>query len=217
MGLMQELGIKALIAVDAGLRMGVLWDLQLRATKRDRREYSVREFMQRFHANADRAGRVATLADALYEKLKPDTDNYRKHLAWGSLLHEVGQSVSHTSYHKHGAYMVENADLPGFTSREQYATSILVLGQKGNLKKLGNALEDDDFAKAILALRLAVLLMHSRVDASLDDLSLKMKNRIELEIRQTWVEQYPTLSYWIEKEREFWVQAGVDFIFKTGR
>ena len=33
-GLMKELGIKAMTPVEAGLRMGVLWDLQLRETKR---------------------------------------------------------------------------------------------------------------------------------------------------------------------------------------
>jgi exopolyphosphatase/guanosine-5'-triphosphate,3'-diphosphate pyrophosphatase len=215
MGLMQEIGIKSLTAVDAGLRMGVLWDLQLRATKRDRREQSVRNFLQRFRADTGRANRVAELADALYILVKPDTDVYRKHLYWSGLLHEIGLSVSHSSYHKHGAYLIEHADLPGFTTREQYAMSTLILGQKGNLKKLGEALLDPDFAKAVLALRLAVLFMHSRVDAPLDDLYLKMKNRIELEIRQGWLSQYPTLSYWIEKEKECWGQAGIDFNFKT--
>jgi exopolyphosphatase/guanosine-5'-triphosphate,3'-diphosphate pyrophosphatase len=151
----------------------------------------------------------------LYEQLKPDSDTYRKHLYWSGLLHETGMSVSHSSYHKHGSYLVENADLPGFTTREQRAMSVLVMGQKGNLKKLGDAPKDPDFGKALLALRLAVLFMHSRVDAPFDDLHLKMKNRIELEIKQAWLSHYPTLSYWIEKEREFWDQVGVEFVFKT--
>jgi exopolyphosphatase/guanosine-5'-triphosphate,3'-diphosphate pyrophosphatase len=214
-GLVQELGIKSLTPIDAGLRMGVLWDLELRATKRDRREQSVRRFQQRFHADEVRARRVAEIADALYAQLSPDTEIYRKQLYWSGLLHEIGMSVSHSSYHKHGAYLVEHADLPGFTTREQRAMSVLVMGQKGNLKKLGDAPTDPDFGKALLALRLAVLFMHSRVDAPFDDLHLKMKNRIELDIKQAWLSHYPTLSYWIEKEREFWDQVGVEFVFKT--
>ncbi|MES2536435.1 MAG: Ppx/GppA phosphatase family protein [Pseudomonadota bacterium] len=216
-GLMQELGIKSLSAVDAGLRLGVLWDLQLRDTKRDRREHSVRNFIQRFQVDAARAGRVADLADALYDKLAPDTRTFRKLLVWSSMLHEIGQSVSHSSYHKHGAYMVEHADLPGFTTREQTRMSTLILGHKGNLRKLGSTLAEPDFAKAVLALRLAVLFMHSRADAPLDDVHLKMKSRIELEIEHAWVVQYPTLSYWLEKERAFWVQVGVDFNFKANQ
>jgi len=214
-GLMQELGIKSMTPIEAGLRMGVLWDLQLRATRRDRREQSVRGFLQRFQVDEIRANRVADIASALYNQLKPGSDAYGRHLYWSGLLHEIGQVVSHSSYHKHGAYLVENADLSGFTTREQRMMSTLILGQKGNLKKLNGALTDSDFAKAVLALRLAVMLMHSRIGVEPDELRLKMKNRIELEIRRDWLPQHPTLSYWIEKEKEWWDQVGIDFSIRA--
>ena len=214
-GIMQEIGIKDITAVDAGLRMGVLRDLQLRATRHDRREQSVREFMRRFRADEDRATRVAATATALYTQLKPASDDYAKHLYWSGLLHEVGMVISHTGYHKHAAYMVENADLPGFTAREQRLMSTLIAAHKGNLRKVEDALDETDFAKAVLALRLAVMLMHSRLDAEADRLKLKMKNRIELEFRRDWSLQHPTLSYWIEKERGWWDEVGVNMDVKT--
>lgn len=216
LGIMQELGIRNLTAVDAGLRMGVLWDLQLRATRRDRREQSVQEFMQRFHAEPGRATRVANTAVALYQQLKPSSDAYQKYLYWSGMLHEVGLAVSHTGYHKHAAYMVENADLPGFTTREQRLMSTLIVAQKGNLRKIGEALADADFAKAVLALRLATMFMHARIDADLSGLRLKMKNRIELELRRDWLTQHPTVSYWIEKERDWWDEVGVDLTIRSG-
>jgi exopolyphosphatase/guanosine-5'-triphosphate,3'-diphosphate pyrophosphatase len=212
---MQELGIKHLTAVDAGLRRGVLWDLQLRASQRDRRELSVREFMQRFHVDAGRANRVAQAAIALYVQLKPVSDIYKKYLHWTALLHEVGLAVSHTSYHKHAAYLIENADLSGFTTREQRTMSTLALAQKGNLRKVGAALSDLDFAKAVLALRLAVMFMHSRIEVDLGELRLKMKSKIELEINSGWVAHHPTVSYWIEKERESWDEVEVDFVIRS--
>lgn len=215
MGAMQELGIKFMLPIEAGLRMGVLWDLQLRATKRDRREQSVRAFMQRFHVDEMRANRVADIAGAIYSLLKPGSDTYARHLYWSGLLHEAGLPVSHSGYHKHGAYLIENADLSGFTTREQRTMSMLILGQKGNLRKVSDALADPDFAKAILALRLAVMFMHSRIDVELDALRLKMKNRIELEIKRDWISLHPTLSYWIEKEKEWWDQVGIDFTIRT--
>lgn len=214
-GIMQELGIKSMSAVDAGLRMGVLWDLQLRATKHDRREQSVQEFMRRFRANEDRAGRVAATAAALYLQLKPSTEGYTRYLYWSALLHEIGLAVSHTGYHKHAAYMVENADLPGFTNREQRFMGRLILAQKGNLRKVNEGLGDPDFAKAVLALRLAVTLMHSRIDADVDQLRLKMKSRIELELKREWLDRHPTLSYGIEKEVAWWKEIGVDFSVKS--
>ena len=213
-GIMRELGIKAITAIDAGLRMGVLRDLQLRATRHDRREESVREFMRRFRADEDRATRVAATAATLYAQLRPASDDHAKHLYWSGLLHEVGMIISHTGYHKHAAYMVENADLPGFTTREQHLMSTLIAAHKGNLRKVKDELDDADFAKAVLALRLAVMLLHSRLDAEADRLKLKMKNRIELEFRRDWSAQHPTLSYWIEKERDSWGEVGVNLDVK---
>lgn len=211
---MQELGIKVMKPIEAGLRMGVLWDLQLRATKRDRREQSVRDFMQRFHADEKRAEFAAQTASALFSLLKPTDDTYAKLLNWAGLLHEIGLSVSHSGYHKHAAYMIENADLSGFTTREQRLMSYLVLAQKGNLRKVGDSLVDSDFAKAILALRLAVMFMHSRIAVDLDEVRLKMKSKIELELPKAWVSEHPTVAYWIEKEKECWSDVGVDFSIK---
>jgi exopolyphosphatase/guanosine-5'-triphosphate,3'-diphosphate pyrophosphatase len=214
-GLMQELGINSMTPISAGLRMGVLWDLQFRATKRDRRELSVRSFLRRFHSDEGRAGRAADIAAVLYKQLKPASDSHDRHLYWAALLHETGLAVSRSGYHKHAAYLVENSDLPGFTTREQQTMSTLILGQKGNLRKIGEALADPDFAKAVLALRLAVMFMHTQIDVGVEELRLKMKNRIELGIRRDWFNEHPTLSYWMEKEKESWAQVGIDFTIET--
>lgn len=212
--LIQELGIKIMTPVEAGLRMGVLWDLQWRATKRDRREQSARSFAQRFHVDEGRADRVADVATALYAQLKPSSEALNRLLYWSGLLHEVGLTVSQSGYHKHGAYMVENADLPGFTTREQRIMSQLIVAQKGNLRKLGDALADPDVAKAALAIRLSVMFMHSRIDVTIDQMRVRMKNRIDLEVRRDWVSDHPTVAYWMEKEKESWSEVGVDFSIK---
>lgn len=211
LGLMREVGIESLTPIEAGLRMGVLWDLQLRATKRDRREQSVEQCRARFHADAERARQVAATASALYAQLKPDSDAHDKYLAWSGMLHEIGTAVSHSGYHKHGAYLVQHADLPGFTTREQRLMGTLILAQKGNLKKIGEAIRDNDLAKAILALRLAVIFMHSHSRSHVDAVRVRMRNKIELEVRADWLERHPTISYWLGKEREAWAEIGCDF------
>ncbi|KQV84779.1 exopolyphosphatase [Massilia sp. Root351] len=213
--LVHELGIAVLTPIEAGLRVGVMWDLQLRSTKRDRRDQSVRAFLQKFQVDEARANRVAEYAAVLYAQMKPLTDNYTRLLAWSALLHEVGMAVSQTGYHKHACYMVENADLPGFTTREQKTMGRLIVAQKGNLRKVGDALTDSDFAKAVVALRLAILFMHSRIEIDFTELKLRMKNRIELEMRREWVADHPTVSYWMEKEQELWDEVGVDFSIRA--
>ena len=214
-GLVRELDIPVVQPIEAGLRMGVMWDLHLRSTKRDRREQSVQACLHKFHVDERRANRVADDALALYVQTKPATEEYTRHLYWSALLHEVGLVVSQTGYHKHSAYMVENADLPGFTTREQKIMSRLIVAHKGNLRKVSDVIEDPDFTKAVVALRLAVLFMHSRIDIDFTLLKLRVKNRIELEIRREWVADHPTLSYWLEKEQENWDEVGVDFTIRA--
>ncbi|MES2263207.1 MAG: Ppx/GppA phosphatase family protein [Pseudomonadota bacterium] len=213
--LVHELGIGSLQPIEAGLRVGVMWDLYLRSTKRDRREQSVRAFLQKFHVDESRADRAADYALALYAQMKPSGETYTRHLYWSALLHEVGTVVSQTGYHKHACYMVENADLPGFTTRDQKTMSRLIVAQKGNLRKVGESLTEPDFAKAVVALRLAILFMHARIELDFNQLKLRMKNRIELEIRREWVTHHPTVSYWMEKEQELWDEVGVDFSIRA--
>jgi exopolyphosphatase/guanosine-5'-triphosphate,3'-diphosphate pyrophosphatase len=213
--LVAELAIEELQPIEAGLRMGVMWDLYLRSTQRDRRDESVRALAVKFHVDEERAMRAADDAAALYAQLKPAGDAYVKLLPWSALLHEVGMVVSQTGYHKHAAYMIENADLPGFTAREQKMMARLIVAQKGNLRKVAEGLPDPDFAKAVLALRVALLLLHARVGPGLGELKLRMKSRIELEIRRDWLARHPTVKYWIEKEQESWDEVGVDFSVKS--
>jgi exopolyphosphatase/guanosine-5'-triphosphate,3'-diphosphate pyrophosphatase len=214
-GVVQELGIERLEPIDAGLRMGVMWDLLLRSTRRDRREQSVSDFLARFHIDAARGEKVSESASVLFAQMKPSGDLLQRHLLWSAQLHEVGLVVSQTGYHKHAAYMVENADLPGFTTREQKLMGRLVLAQKGNLRKVSEYLTDSDFAKAVVALRLAILFMHCRIEVDDRAVRLRMKNRIDLELKRDCVTSHPTLSYWMEKEQEFWDEIGVDFSVRT--
>ena len=94
-----------------------------------------------------RAARTASIARKLIDKLGPQDEAVKHHLLRACMLHEVGQAVSHTGAHKHAAYIVEHADLPGFTAREQHLMSTIVLGQKGNLRKVREALAVPDLAK----------------------------------------------------------------------
>ncbi|TWI69974.1 exopolyphosphatase/guanosine-5'-triphosphate,3'-diphosphate pyrophosphatase [Pseudoduganella lurida] len=214
-GVMHELGVEELQPIEAGLRIGVMWDLYLRGMRRDRRDQSVRDFARKFHVDEARAGRVADDALALFEQLKPGAEPMARVLYWSALLHEVGQAISQTGHHKHAAYMVENADLPGFTTRDQRTMSRLVLAQKGNLRKVAEFLPDADVARAVVALRLAVVFMHARITVAEAQPKLRMKNRIELELPRGLVSGHPTLSYWIEKEQEHWDEVGVDLGLRT--
>lgn len=212
---MEELAIERITPVNAGLRLGVLSDLQLQATHHDRRDASVLACMRRFGANEQRAGSTAAIARSLYDKLTPKSDRHYRHLSWAALLHEIGQAVSHSGAHRHGAYLVQNADLPGFTAREQALVASLVLAQKGNLGKIQHLLADADFARAVLALRLAVICLHAGTGDDLDGLQLHMESRIVVQAPPHWLRRYPTLAWVLEKEEDYWDEIDVPFVLRT--
>lgn len=210
-GLCQELGLRSLQPIEAGLRMGVLWDLHMRASHQDRRDQSVSECMQRFDVDGKRARQVLRYATALYKQMKPESEHYDRLLGWGAQLHEVGLAISHTGFHKHGAYLAEHADLPGFTTHEQQVLSTLILAQKGNLRKVQQELAEADLAKAVLSLRLAIIFMHARLDPMTERVRLRIKSRIELEMNKKTMTDHPTLFYWLTKEQGAWQEIGLEF------
>lgn len=214
LGLAQELGFKSLGSVEAGLRMGVLWDLYLRERKRDRRQDSVRRFMKRFGVDEARASKASSFAQALHAQLAAGS-RLERMLAWAGKLHEVGMAVSHTGFHKHGAYLALHADLPGFTTHEQHLLSVLLLAQKGNLRKVQDAIADPEIARVILALRLGILFMHARIDPAIEPVKLAMRSRIEMEVGKPLMAAHPTLAYWLSKEKAAWEETGRQFLVKT--
>jgi exopolyphosphatase/pppGpp-phosphohydrolase len=134
----------------------VLYDLLGRREERDSREATVASFVERYHVDRPHGERVAALARKLYDDAaaKPDA-NVERHVGWAALLHEVGYTVSHLGFHKHGAYILGNADMPGFSRQDQQWLALLVLGCRGGLDKVAPALADPSVRAQILALRLA--------------------------------------------------------------
>ena len=77
-------------------------------------------------------------------------------LGWAAQLHEIGSLISHSDYHKHGAYILDNADALGFALTELHRLGLLVLGHRGKLRKLEADFEDEVLVQQLLCLRLAV-------------------------------------------------------------
>ena len=54
-----------------------------------------------------------------------------------------------------------------------------------------------------------------RARAMVGELRLRMKNRIDIEATRDLLETHPTISYWIEKEQEWWDEAGTDLVVRA--
>jgi exopolyphosphatase/guanosine-5'-triphosphate,3'-diphosphate pyrophosphatase len=124
------------------MRLGVLYDLLGRSIDRDSRAATVASFVVRYRIDREHARRVADLAEALYLLVVEGADDgLAQQVRWAGMLHEVGLSVSHIGFHKHGAYILKNADMPGFSAGEQDRLALLVLAAAA-AGQGGRALED---------------------------------------------------------------------------
>jgi exopolyphosphatase/guanosine-5'-triphosphate,3'-diphosphate pyrophosphatase len=208
-----ELGISRMAQGMGALRQGVLYDLMGRFHKHDMREVTVRQFMRRYHVDTTQAMRVESTALLLGKQLLAAfQDNAEEHLqvlSWTARLHEVGISVAHSGYHKHSAYILGNADMPGFSQKEQERLSVFALAHRGDIGKArGNIMEQADFA-LLFALRLAALFHRSRCDIRLPALEVSLCGKeFGLCLERKWLERNPLTHTALLAEIEQWDVLG---------
>ena len=210
-----ELGIERMAVSEGALRHGVLYDLLGRVQHRDMREVTVAQFMRRYHADAAQAERVRLLALKIFDSISPqekELDTERLLLDWAARLAEIGLSVAHAQYHKHSAYILTNADMPGFSRMEQQRLARIVLAHRGKLAKMHDAgLEDADWA-LVFALRIAALVLRNRTDARFPLLRVAGDDiGFALDLPQAWLEENPLAAAALETETENWKAIGMKF------
>jgi exopolyphosphatase/guanosine-5'-triphosphate,3'-diphosphate pyrophosphatase len=131
-------------------------------------------------------------------------------------MHEVGFAISHSDYHKHGAYILENADLLGFSMQELQRLGLLVLGHRGKLRKLEADFEEAEFIKMLIALRMAVILCHARKNPDQSGLEFTCNEKSKqfiLEADADWIESHPQSVHLLRQEVIAWQKTPWAFAF----
>jgi len=216
LALFEELGVESMTVAQGAMREGILWDLLGRVHDSDMRDITVNQFQRRYRVDAKQARRVARLATQLVMQLarqaapnQPaqfDAEALRA-LAWAARLHEIGISIAHSGFHKHGAYILENADMPGFSRRDQIRLAALVRASRGGLGKLGFSRADPNWP-LILCLRLAVLFNCGRNNPNLPELALLCQaGGCELELPAAWLNANPLTHAALDDELKAWLDV----------
>ena len=224
--LMTLLKIDTLHVAQGALRHGVLFEMVEREDHNtDTRDLSVQRLAVKFAVDAQQGQRVGQVAvhwlQCMQAKAKEDATHINRltrKLNWAAQLHEVGVAISHSDYHKHGAYILDNADMVGFSMPELHRLGLLVLGQRGKLKKLEVELEENEFAKMLMALRLSLILCHARKDPEHTTLTLQcdeINQRITLSAPASWVTAFPQSVHLLKQESLAWQKASWTFEFVT--
>lgn len=210
----EELKVTHMQRGEGALRMGVLYDLLGRDSHRDKREETVVQLGKRYHLDLPQAQRVKQTALALFKqsalKSSPDVEDLEKALGWASDLHEVGLSIAHNDFHKHTAYVLGHADMPGFSKDDQSLLAFLTLHLQGKLDKLNESAHIPTEQKlTLLCLRLSVMLMRRREDLANQPLRLQMDpHGATLFVDKQWIAARPLSEFSLRTEQSEWAKAG---------
>lgn len=212
----EELGIEQMKTGEGALRVGVLYDLLGRDDNNsDKRRQSVRLFMKRYHIDARQAERVRNAALAFFDSLcprGPETEDLRLALGWAADLHEIGLSISHDDYHRHTAYVLEHADMPGFSNAEQALLATLALAHQGKLSKVQPLVRGHRQWLAVLSLRMAALLMRRRQDIGALPVTLSIQDRtVTVHAKAKWLADRPLTDFSLRAEAPEWRKVGYSF------
>ena len=174
----------------------------------DTRHGLIEQLGKRFNVDEAQFKRVSETADFFLDQLptfkKEDRKNNRKLLSWASFLHEIGLAVSRADYQKHSAYIISNADLPGFSRLDQARLAGLVLGHNGKLNKLPISPGYIDW-HLLFCLRLAHVVSRKRENQALPLIEVEHNPKgFKLKISKVWLEKNPFIQFGLNKEASDW-------------
>ncbi len=211
-GVFEALRIDHMHVSEGALREGLLYDMVGRRQNNDVRNKSINSLASRFHADQQHAHRIEQTAFDFFQQLKDvwfeDIQNSSNLLRWACELHEIGRNISHSSYQKHGAYVIDNADLAGFSRQEQHRVSVIVRSHRGKINKevFRNSNKEQQLSVMYLSviLRLSVIFHRSRVENTLPAISLSVHEKeLTLKLPDRWLNEHPLTINDLEQEAEY--------------
>lgn len=218
----EALGIESMSCSDGALREGLLYDLIGRLRHHDVRKASVDNLCGRYRAEEDQARRVAAGAGLLLARVSdtwdPGDQRYAHLLEWVARLHEIGLDIAHSGYHRHGAYILGNADLPGFSRQEQSEVAALVHVHR---RKFDTRQFDDlprkhrsRLLSLAVLLRIAVVLHRGRQDIDLTGVHVEAgQGWLRLGFPPQWLSEHPFTGADLARETAYLKTNGIDLKF----
>jgi len=219
----EVLGIERMQISDQALRDGVLYDLIGRSSENDVRDVAIKAMLERCAVDVEHAGYVTNTANKIYRNVATSWDiesiALEKLLNWAAQLHEIGMLISHDGYQKHGAYLLQNADMVGFARRDQALLACLIKGHRGKFPLSDFEALPATFVtptKRLAAiLRLAVLLHRTRSILIPDELEIAVKGmQLSIIFPEGWLKGHPLTQGDLTKERKRLNSIGVELLFQ---
>ena len=215
----EGLSIETMRVSQGALREGILYDLLGRVRHEDLRDRTIKAFGERYRVDAEQAERVRQTALSLLVQAAGEwgieLEMGRRFLEWAARLHECGLSLSYAGYHKHGAYLVEHSDMPGFSREDQLLLALLIACQRRKLSVSSFDALPSSLQKQVVRLcmifRLAVVLNRSRSTQPPPPARITVKRGgYALEFPPGWLDENSLTRADIGEEAAHLASAGIE-------
>jgi exopolyphosphatase/guanosine-5'-triphosphate,3'-diphosphate pyrophosphatase len=210
--LFKSLDIELMQVSDEALREGLLYEMLGQFHHEDVRDKTVKSLFERYNIDKTQARRVETTAKQLHGQVAADwqlqNPEYAELLSWAAKLHEIGLTISHSQFQKHGAYILENADLSGFSRQQQRILALLVRNHRRKIQADAYDSLATDVREPIqrlsILLRLAVLLHRGRSNTDKPKLKLQAgAGSIHVYFPEDWLDDHPLTVVEMESESKY--------------
>ncbi|WP_339804685.1 exopolyphosphatase [uncultured Marinobacter sp.] len=214
----ESLAIDQMSYADGALREGLLYDILGRIQHEDVRERTISALQERYHLDQRHGLAVENTAIALWRQVASSwaiaTVADEELLRWACRLHEIGLSIAHSQYHKHGAYLLRYSDLPGFTQQFQQELASLVRGHRRKLTaSVFEGIDSQDvnrLRRLCVLVRLAVLLQHARNHETPPPITARAKdNTLNLNFDPAWLNERPLTVADLDNEKDYLGKQGI--------
>lgn len=214
----QVLGIKKMTFTTGALREGLLYDIVGRIQHEDVRERTIQSMQLRYDVDKVHALQVEQTALYAYSLVAESwgikSTKNENLLRWASRIFEVGLSIAHAQYHRHGAYLVYYSELPGFTRLSQLYLSVLVRSHRRKFSDepfLGMTEKEQQTLKKLCVLfRLANILTVARKSSETNFVLTVDGQKLFLDMGPGWLKENPLNEANLEMEKELLIRQGFE-------
>lgn len=219
----KTLNIDTMIVADYALREGLLYDTIGHWSGEDARERSVKLLAKKYDVDRTHAKRLDQVSSRMLKQVRSGWSLRRgkskRLLHWGSRLHEIGLGIAHSHYHRHGAYVIRNADLPGFSRQGQQRLAWLVQGHRGRIPEMPVMAEQspwkDALPRLLAVFRVSAALVRGRNSGQLPDFKASAKaGHLHLELPEGWLEEFPLTRAALYDESVRLPDLGIKFTYR---
>lgn len=219
----EVLGIEQMDFCDGALREGLLYDMVGRNQHEDVRERTINSMQERYRVDRDQATNVEKTAITLWKQVAFEwglnAEEFEDLLRWSAQLHELGLSIAHNQYHKHGAYLLQFSEMPGFSRQTQLEMATIVRCHRRKITEdLFNDLPPDKktpVKRLSALLRLAIALHHARNVTLPETLQISVQSdTLRLRFGEQWLSSHPLSVADLEAEKGFLSKIGLTLDFQ---